>query len=132
MERRAGVEAYLEAEAIVHGAVEEWPSWYVAPYVSIWSVASAAHANHQAWLVICGDLPTDYISALSVVHPRHALRLIGHRWLEVSSYMLRGEAHPTIVIGSERTWPELGPLLQSRAETLIEWADSDDVWKSAP
>ncbi len=129
---RAAVENYLKREGVAFGAIDKQPTWSVAPYVSIWAIASPTHADRQAWWVICGDLPTDYISALSVAHPRHAMRLIAHRWLEISTYMLRGDAHPSIKIGSERDWPRLGPLLQSRAETLIEWADDDDVWESAP
>jgi hypothetical protein len=131
-ECRGAIDKYLQREGIAFGAIDKLPSWSVAPYVSIWAIADSAHTNRQAWWVICGDLPTDYISALSVAHPRHALRLIAHRWLEVSAYMLRGQAHPSIQIGSEAHWPQLGPLLKSRAETLFEWADDDDIWSAAP
>lgn len=129
---RRCIEDYLRREGVAHGATAIQPAWSVAPYVSIWAVASETRPNPQAWWVICGDLPTDYISASSVANPRHAIRLIAHRWLDVSACMLRGEEHPSIQIGSRHDWPSLGPLLKSRAETLIGWADDDDVWVSAP
>jgi hypothetical protein len=56
------------------------------------------------------------------------MRSIAQRWLEVSGYMERGEKHPTIRIGAPESWPELGPLLKSRAQMLAKWAKDDTVW----
>jgi hypothetical protein len=78
--------------------------------------------------VISGDLPSDYISSESAKHPREALRVFATRWQEVSSFMVRGEVHPDYSIGSPEQWPELGDLLQKRAEILQSYADNDNVW----
>ena len=44
--------------------------------------------------------------------------------------MIRGEAHPTIQVGEESSWAELGPLLKSRATILTKWAGDDSLWDS--
>lgn len=128
-ERRAEVAAYLKDEGVAHGRIGEWPAWHVAPYVCIWAVESAARPEWVGWWVICGDLPTDYVSADAIKHPRDAMRAISKRWLEVSGYMSRGEKHPTVNIGSPDTWPTLGPILGSRAETLAKWVNDESAWE---
>lgn len=99
-ERRAQVAAYLKSEGIEHGQISDWPAWHVVPYISIWAIESAQHHNWVGWWVVCGDFPTDYISAAKIKHPRDAMKAISERWGEVAGCMLRGEAHPTIQIGS--------------------------------
>ena len=131
-EHRAQVAEYLGREGVRHGRIGEMPAWHVAPYVSVWAIESVAAPDWVGWWVICGDGPTDYMSAGPVRHPRDAVRAFAARWAEVASYMLRGEPHPTIELGSPRTWPELGPLLRNRAELLISCADDDSTWQSAP
>lgn len=128
-ERRTEIEGYLKTEGVSHGRIGEWPAWYVAPYVSVWAIESKARPDWVGWWVICGDLPTDYISADAIKHPRDAMRSISKRWLEVSADMSRGEEHPTVCLGTPDTWPVLGPLLKSRAEMLARWADDDSVWE---
>jgi len=75
-ERRAEVAAYLKAEGVSHGRIGEWPEWHVAPYASIWAIESAARPEWVGWWVICGDLPTDYVSADTIKHPRDAMLAI--------------------------------------------------------
>ena len=75
-----------------------------------------------------GDLPGDHLSAAKIRSPRGALRAFGERWLEVASFMRRGKPHPTMALGDPDSWPELAPMLQSRAETILGWANDDDVW----
>ena len=127
-ERRGEVATYLRNEGVSHGRIGEFPAWHVAPYVSIWAIESAARPEWMGWWVICGDLPTDYVSADTIKRPRDAMRAISKRWLEVSGYMSRGEKHPTVNIGSPDTWPTLGTLLSSRAETLDRWVNDDSAW----
>src|SRR5688572_31851449 len=59
---RSQVARYLETQSVSHGQIGEWPAWHVAPYVSIWAVESQARPGWVGWWVICGDLPTDYVS----------------------------------------------------------------------
>lgn len=126
---RVDVADYLKQEGVTHGRIGDWPAWHIAPYVSIWAVESAKRPEWIGWWVICGELPTDYVSADSIKHPRDAVRAIAGRWREVSNYMNRGEKHPTMNIGAPDTWPELGPLLLSRAQLLVKWVEDDSVWE---
>lgn len=128
-ERREQIEAYLLRENVRHGQIGDWPAWHVAPYVSIWAIESATHPDKLGWWVICGDLPTDYVSATGLKDPREALRAIVTRWSEVAEYMIRGEAHPSIQIGEAHSWTELGPLLESRANLLAKWVEDDSIWR---
>jgi hypothetical protein len=127
--RRADVVDYLKREGCVHGEVGEWPAWHLAPYVSIWAVESLRNPGWVGWWAICGDGPTDYISAGAIRHPREAMRAFGQSWAEQSSYMARGEPHPTTSMGSPEDWPMLGPLLRSRADMLCKCADDDALWE---
>lgn len=122
------VTEYLQRQGVTHGRVGEWPAWHIAPYVSIWAIESAARPEWVGWWVICGDLPTDYISADKIKHPREAMRAIAQRWLEVPEYMAHGESHPTIRIGTPENQAELSPLLRSRGETLLGWSNDDSCW----
>ncbi len=131
-ERRRQVTEYLRHEGLRHGRIGEWPAWHLAPHVSIWAIESVAAPGLVGWWAICGDGPTDYMTAGRVRHPREALRAFAARWAEIASYMERGEPHPTIDMGSPRTWQELWPLLGERAELLRASADDDSVWQPAP
>ena len=83
----------------------------------------------MGWWAISGDLPTDYVSRGKIAHPREALRAFAHHWREMSDYMLRGEEHPDVKIGTPDQWPELGDLLRRRAQGLQSYADDDDIWE---
>jgi len=130
-ERRKQVEEYLSRENVKHGEIGEWPAWHVTPYVSIWAIESGARKDFLGWWVICGDLPTDYVSATELKNPRDAFSAIVNRWSDLAEFMIRGEEHPTIRIAERSLWPELGPLLKSRAKTLAEWANDDSLWIDA-
>lgn len=128
-DRRAEVVAYLRNENVEHGRIAEWPAWHVAPYVSIWAVESAHRPESIGWWVICGDVPSHYVSAKDVETPRKAMHVFAEKWLEVAAYMERGEHHPTTRIGPPQSWPELAPLLKSRAQLLSRWVEDDTIWE---
>ena len=113
-ERRAQVAEYLRCEGLRHGRIGEWPAWYLTPHVSIWAIESVVAPGSVGWWAICGDGPTDYMTAGGVRHPREALRAFAARWAEIASYMARGEPHPTIHMGSPRTWQELAGYGKTR------------------
>ena len=123
-EHRDAVADYLKRQKVDHGEIGEWPAWHVAPYVSIWAIESKKSRGWVGWWAISGDLPTDYISAEKIKHPREALRAIGQRWLEVSGYMKSGKHHPTIVVGnpdpknSDRTDAAVGKARQPSAQVV--------------
>ena len=118
-----------EVEGVGHGRIGEWPAWHVAPYVSIWAIESAATPEWVGWWVIAGDVPTDYIVADSVEDPRSAVRAFAKRWLELASFMKRGEPHPSIHIGAASDPSAPSPLLEGRAKLLSEWAEDASLWR---
>jgi hypothetical protein len=130
-ERRDEVKFYLEKEGVKHGRIGEWPAWFVAPYVSVWAIESKKTPESVGWWVICGDLPTDYISSNDANDPRQVLEQISARWYEVANCIQKGEPHPTVEIGKREEWPTLAPLLQSRAEILDDWAKDETLWEEA-
>jgi hypothetical protein len=127
-QRQAQVLDYLQRQGVKHGRVGEWPAWHIPPYVSIWAIESAARSDWVGWWVICGDLPTDYISADKFEHPRDALRAIAERWLDAAARMQRGETHPTAQFGSTLSQSELMPLLEKRGGILLKWSNDDACW----
>lgn len=42
--------------------------------------------------------------------------------------MTSGERQGDIRIGRPDTWATLAPLLETRASTLLEWANDDSLW----
>jgi hypothetical protein len=127
-ERRDQVIAYLRTEGIDHGRVGEWPAWHVSPVVSLWAIESRERPGSVGWWVICGDLPTDYVTGSGVPHPRVALLAIAERWLEMAACMAAGRPHPTMDLGAPADWPELAPLLEARAKLLRKFSQDDRVW----
>lgn len=126
-ERREEIEGYLKDEGVEYGTIGDEPAWWVAPYVSIWAVEN--DPGHIGWWVISGDLPNDYVSASKAKDPREALIAIASLWKEASQYMARGEKHPTLMIGIGENDADLAPLLASRSEILLEWANDPEVWE---
>lgn len=128
-ERRAEVGRYLAGEGVEHGRIGECPAWHVAPYVSIWAIESKANPGSVGWWVICGDLPTDYVSADRIKHPRDALRVIADQWRLLCAAARSGAKASDMWIGHARAIsPALIPLLEARAAVLTEWAESPSIW----
>jgi hypothetical protein len=127
--QRKVVEEYLGREGVDHLGVGEYPAFHVHPYLAVWAVQSKKAPGWVGWWAISGDLPTDYVSRGRIAHPRQALREFAQRWREVSDYMIRGEAHPDVRIGSPNEWPWLGPLLRERADNLQRYVDEADIWQ---
>lgn len=128
-EQRDNVQRYLRNEGVQHRGVASEPEWFVAPYVSVWTIESMVAPGVVGWWAISGDLPTDYLGGGDATDARTALIAFADRWREVSSYMLRGEEHPTIRIGRSRDWRKLGDLLQRRAQIIEDWSNDDEMWQ---
>lgn len=128
-EQRQTIADYLRSEGVQHGKIGEWPAWHVQPYLAIFAIESFVAPGRMGWWAICGDCPTDYLSFADANHPSEAMRQFGTQWKEQSTLMLRGEAHSKISIGKPDQWPELGHLLQRRAELLLSCADDDSIWE---
>jgi len=130
--QRAIVSDYLGSQNVKHGHIGEWPAWHVAPHVSIWAIESVARPEWIGWWVICGDLPTDYISAADIKppqHPRKAVRAIAERWLKQAAAWNDGRDYEAFEIAGPHSHQELAPLLATRANLLIEWTEDDSLWE---
>lgn len=127
-ECRRIVTEYLAKQGLVHSEVGTWPAWHVAPYVSIWAIESLLAPDHVGWWAICGDLPTDYLSAATIKHPRIALLAFAEIWKEVAECMVKGVPHPDTSIGPSQPNPELASLLESRSDVLRRFAEDDSLW----
>lgn len=127
-ERRKEVADYVAAEQLAHGQIGDWPAWHLAPHASIWAIESRSKPDWVGWWVICGDLPTDYLSADSVKHPRDAMLGFVNRWQKAADLMAQGKSLPGFSIGPPEEWPALSPLLASRAELLQEIAADEGLW----
>jgi hypothetical protein len=125
---RKRAEDYLHEQRVEHLGVGEYPAFHVHPYLALWAVQSQRSPDWIGWWVITGDVPADYIIAGERRHPREALRAFAHYWQELSSFMLRGEEHPDVRIGTPDQWPKLGDLLRRRAEIIQRYADDDEIW----
>jgi len=57
------------------------------------------------WWVICGDLPTGYVSAAKIKHPREAMRAFAERWRELARLIATEDRASGIRIGRPEDWP---------------------------
>ena len=127
-EQRTVISEYLNKEKLKYGSIGEFPSWFVAPYISIWAIHSLLNANSIGWWVIAGDLPTDYISSKNISTPREAIRQFSDNWTELSSLMIQGKNHPSMKINTEENRIELAELLEKRSKILHEWYNDEALW----
>jgi Domain of unknown function (DUF4826) len=125
-ERRNQVEVYLQTQNIKHGRISEYPAWDVIPYTSIWAIESKKSPEWVGWWVICGDHPTDYISAKDIKDPQKAYKQVASNWLEICDLAKLGKQHPSIKIRLN-SHEEIG-MLKSRAQTFLEWVADDNNW----
>ena len=127
-QRRCQVSDYLAREGVTHGVIGDWPAWHVFPCVSLWAIESVRSPGWVDWWVICGDLPTDYVSSAGLKDPRSAVGAIAQHWLEAIPYLQRGQQPPDCSLGRGGNCAELASLLQSRADLLARWVADDAVW----
>lgn len=82
------------------------------------------------WWVICGDVPTDYISAAEIKHPRDAMKAFADEWRDQAKLMASGQRQPDIYIGRPEHWASLAPLVEARASMLFEGVNDDSLWEN--
>src|SRR5262245_30741473 len=120
-DQTAHVEEYLQRQRVK--SKSPTPRWELAPYIAVWEIAGG-------W-VISGDLPTDYVLDETILTAREALRFFAVKFADVAGCMLAGRRYPDTTIGDPNNAEqqrELRELLQSRAGTLMDFADNDDLW----
>jgi Domain of unknown function (DUF4826) len=126
--RRAQVAAHLKNERIKHADLHDLPAWYIAPIVSVWPIRNETASEHIASWVICGDVPTDTISADIPKTPRAAVRAFAKRWHDAAAQMANAEPTKKISSGKSERAHELALFLEVRARQLIDWANDDSLW----
>jgi hypothetical protein len=128
--RREEVVQYLRKEKVDHGRVGDWPAWHVAPYVSVWAIESKARPGWVGWWVICGDLPTDYVSSASIRHPRAVLEAVATRWRGYVAAVRAGTPPQDFTPAGMTEAPDQTlDLLERRADMLAAWAADDEIWE---
>ena len=123
---------YLSHEGLKHARVGEWPAWHVYPYVAVWAIESIIHPGWVGWWAISGDLPTDYVACGPERTPRAAMREFALRWKKAAAAMAEGREPDEVAVGRLGDAATLAPLLDSRAEILLGWANDDAVWEDDP
>jgi hypothetical protein len=119
------VEQYLERQRVKSELIES--RWELAPYIAMWEITGG-------W-VISGDLPTDYVLDETILSARESLRFFAVKFTEMAECMLAGRRYPGTTIGDPKNAEqqrELGGLLQSRAGTLMDFANDDNLWSDEP
>lgn len=127
--RRRQVIEYLARSGVAHGAVADESDWFIHPYLSIWAVESLRTPGFVGWWVVCGDCPTDYVTATADQSPRAALVALAEQWRAAIPYLERGEQHPEFTLGDPAMARQLAPLLQERAEALSRLAADENLWR---
>lgn len=125
---RERVIAYLKEQRLDHGAVAEWPAWYVSPYVAIWAIESVTKPGWVGWWAVSGDLPTDYTTCGPQRNPREGLRDIAARWKRATRSYADNSSDDGWKIGRPEDRETLAPLLAARAEMLLSYASDDSLW----
>lgn len=126
---RDQVAHYLTTQQLAHGRIGEWPAWHVVPLASIWAIESRVKPGWVGMWVICGDLPSDYVVADRIGHPRAAMQAFADRWRECAADARAGVGSPGIEIRGIDESPEMIPMLESRAAIFAAWAGDDSMWE---
>ncbi|CAN5555092.1 hypothetical protein BH10PLA2_BH10PLA2_33930 [soil metagenome] len=132
IEQQKVVANYLRSQKVQHGRIGDRPAWHVAPVASIWAIEGLARPDCIGWWVICGDLPTDYISAADVSqpqHPRKVMRVFAKNWFALVEAWKHGREIENTQIADPSLKEKLAPILVARASLLMEWADNDSLWE---
>ena len=130
--QRQSVAEYLTGQGVKHGRIGNWPAWHVTGCVAVWAIESGVRPEWIGWWVISGDLPTDYCSSSDIEppqHPRKAIRVIADRWLKQVEAWMSGSEYGGIKFVGPDSHHELAPLIKSRAELMLRWADDDSMWE---
>ena len=133
-ERLLDVATCLKQQGLEAGAgrIGDGPAWHVMPYASVWAVESQQRPEWIGWWVICGDLPSDVLSAHDLATPRDALRAFGKRWLLHAQGLDRGQVPSAWAHVSDLDLPKHTAQLKKRGAALLLWADDDASWSQTP
>ena len=109
---------FLAEKGIIAETVSMDHSRYLAPLVAVWKIKT----TDKKWFwVISGDLPTDMLSEEGASTPREAVKAFSFKWQLDSEKIASGQV--------KIAQPEqFAAHLQSRAESLYELGEKEDLW----
>lgn len=113
--------AFLAEKGIIAETVSMEQSRYLAPLVAIWKIKTT---DSKWFWVISGDLPADMMAEEGAQSPREALKAFSFKWQLDSEKITTGQV--------KVAQPEqFASFLNSRAESLYELSESEDLWGKA-
>ena len=111
---------YMASKGIIPDNVAVAESRYLPPYFAIWKLNTR---DKQAFWVISGDLPTDYMQYSAAVDAREAVRTFSLQWqLKAQKIIESG------VI--DKTQQDYANLLINRAQGLYDMFSQDQLWQA--
>ena len=108
--------------------VEQPKSQLLPPVLGIWYVKTT-EKNLDLW-VISGDFPTDIASSKVAKNAREVLRYFSMTWHIQAAKLEDGVAEGKIELQDKETQAKFASQLTSRAESLYEMFNSDDLWRN--
>lgn len=113
--------SFLAQKGIISETVSTEQSRYLAPLLAVWKIKS----NQGKWFwVITGDLPSDMLTVDVAKTARDAIRSFSFKW-QVDSENIRKQP------GQIKTQLDFANMLQSRAESLYDIFDQEDLWQQS-
>jgi hypothetical protein len=127
-QQREHVEWFLDQQPINPGRIGEWPAFHIAPHASVWAIESGEEEDLLGWWVITGDLPTDYFSAMELLHPRQVLKAAADRWQMLLDNVENGIEDDSISLPGLVENHELQHILRVRIELLNKTYGQEAFW----
>jgi uncharacterized protein DUF4826 len=98
------------------------------PLIGLW-YAKTSEKNVDLW-VISGDFPTDMAKSDIAKNAREAMRHFSMSWHIQAARLEDGIAEGRIELQDEETQSKFAADLTSRAESLYDIFNSDELWKN--
>ncbi len=127
-QKHGKVQQYASRNTLDLTRIIQKDSAILLPFVAVWFIESKS--NLQVFWVITGDLPLDHIVGDNAQSARDAIKYFSLRWqLKAENIFIKLEQESSEV-GSNNTKKQFAAILISRADTLYQFADKDDLWKN--
>ena len=113
---------FLAEKGVIPDKVIAEESRYLAPYIAVWKMESR-QPQKQAFWVISGDLPSDYVDVNVAETARDALRHFSMMWQLKAENMLHSG------LTKDPIQAKFAQLLITRAESLFHLQRDEKLWK---
>jgi hypothetical protein len=98
------------------------------PVLGVWYVTTT-EKNVDLW-AISGDFPTDIVGAKAAKNARDVLRYFSMTWHVQAVKLEEGVTKGQIAIQDDDTQTKLAAQLTTRAESLYDLYNNDELWKA--